>query len=232
MTAEKDVPQWAPTAEDGLPWDDKEKFREIFTRQAIRSYLFLCIGIGVLALALPIVLVLLGGYAGHYSISWFYHVADVTRNIMVGALWATGVFLILYHGLSKLENWILNIAGVAAISVAMNPMAPDQCSKGMSIHGISAGIFFVCLAIVAVVLSKGRVKYIIYPPKRRWFKRAYNLAGGAMIAMPVAVAAIHYLGKGECETHWIFWIECLGIWAFAAYWFIKTYEYRLLLGAR
>jgi hypothetical protein len=230
--AEDGAPQWAPVATDGLPWGAKLKFRRILTRQAVRSYLFLCIGMGAVAFALPILLVVSGGYAGHYSISFFYHVGDTPRNILVGSLWAVGVFLILYHGLSKLENWILNIAGVAAISVAMNPMASQQCAAGASIHGISAGLFFTCLAIVAVVLSKGRVQYIVYPPKRRWFKRAYDIAGGAMIAMPATAAAIHYLSKEGCETPWIFWIECLGIWAFSAFWFIKTYEYRLLLGAR
>jgi len=232
MAGEADTPQWGPTSNDMLPREEKQCFQRILTRQAIRSYLFLSLGIGLVALALPVALVAFGGYDGHYSISYFYHAGETTRNILVGSLWATGVFLLLYHGLSDLENWLLNIAGVAAISVAMNPMNAQQCSKGISIHGASAGLFFVCLAIVAVALSKGRVKHIQHRAKRRWFKRAYTIAGGAMIAMPAIVWGLHYLGGGKCESHWIFWIECFGIWAFAAYWFVKTYEFRVLLGAR
>ncbi|HEX4693302.1 hypothetical protein [Sphingomonas sp.] len=232
MAGEEESPQWLGTSNDMLPREHKQHFQRVLTQQAIRSYLFLCLGIGLVALALPVALVAVGGYDGHYSISYFYHVGETTRNILVGALWATGVFLLLYHGLSTLENWLLNIAGVAAISVAMNPMDAQQCSKGLSIHGVSAGLFFVCLAVVAVLLSKGRVKYVKDQAKRRWFKRAYTIAGGAMVAMPAIVWALHQLGGGKCETHWIFWIECLGIWAFAAYWFVKTYEYRVLLGAR
>ena len=139
------------------------------------------------------------------------------------------MFLILFHGLSKRENWLLNIAGIAAISVAMNPMPDNQGNNDLTLHAASAILFFACIAIVAVFLSKERIKYIIYPPKRRRFAAAYDAAGVAMIAMPVAVAAIHFLGGTKEESHWIYWIEAFGIWSFAAYWFVKTFEYCLLL---
>ena len=214
---------------DLLPWENKKHFQEIFSAQAVRSYVLLSFGMGVVAFLLPIVLPIAGGYEGHYSISYFYHVSDLTRNILVGALWATGVFLILFHGLSKRENWLLNIAGIAAISVAMNPMPDNQGNNDLTLHAASAILFFACIAIVAVFLSKERIKYIVYPPKRRRFAAAYDAAGVAMIAMPVAVAAIHFLGGTKEESHWIYWIEAFGIWSFAAYWFVKTFEYCLLL---
>ena len=221
--------------QDLLPWGDKERFQKLFTGQAVRSYLFLSLGMGVIAFALPILLVAAGGYDGHYSISYFYHVSDLCRNILVGSLCATGAFLFLFHGLTKTENRILNLAGAAAVSVALNPMG-EQCPADPvgtpGIHVISAILFFACLAIVAVFFAKGRVKYIIYPPKRRRFVIAYNVAGLAMIGMPVAIFVGHLLGNRGCENHWIFWVECFGIWAFAFFWFVKTYEYRLLLGIR
>lgn len=219
---------------DLLRWEDKKHFQRIFTAQAVKSYIFLSFGMGLVALALPVLLVAFGGYAGHYSISSFYYVRDATQNIFVGCLWATGVFLFLFHGLSRLENWLLNIAGMAAISVAMNPMPAEQCGPGpaLTLHAASAILFFVLLAIVAVGLSKGRIKYIIHPPKKRRFAAAYNAAGFAMIAMPLIVAGLHFAGGGLCESHWIFWIEVAGIWSFAAYWFVKTIEYQLLLRIR
>jgi hypothetical protein len=218
-----------------LDSDDRQRFQELFVRQAMTSYLYLSFGMGVIALSLPILLLLAGGYDGHYSISYFYHVSDLCRNLLVGCLWATGAFLFLFHGLSDTENRILNIAGIAAISVAMNPMAPRQClggGVGLSLHFASAALFFVCLAVVAVLFSKGRIKHIGDPRVRRRFKRAYNAAGAAMIGMPAAVAAFHFLSRNGCENHWIFWIEALGIWAFSFYWFVKTLEYRLLLGVK
>jgi hypothetical protein len=217
-----------------LPWADKQLFQKLFSQQAMRSYLYLSFGMGLVAFLLPIALVASTGYGGHYSISYFYHVDDISRNILVGSLWAIGVFLFLFQGLSRWENWILNVAGVAAISVAMFPMPAEQCGHGQAFtfHALSAVIFFVCLAIVAIGFSKTRIQYIIYPPKRRRFKRAYNLAGIAMVAMPAAVLALHFLGGRRCETHWIFWVEVLGIWAFAFYWFVKTAEYKTLLRLR
>ena len=127
--------------------------------QAVRSYLFLSFGMGVVAFLLPILLLIFGGYAGHYSISYFYHVPGPARDILVGSLWATGVFLFLFQGLSKVENWLLNLAGLAAISVAMNPMPAEQCAPGpaITLHAASAIVFFILLAIVAVGLSKGRI---------------------------------------------------------------------------
>ncbi len=217
-----------------LNWEDKKHFQQIFADQAVRSYVFLSFGMGLLAFLLPIALVVAGGYDDHFSISYFYHVSDLTRNILVGALWATGVFLFLFQGLSRWENWILNLAGIAAISVAMNPMPAGQCDEGsvFTLHAASAIVFFLCLATVAIVFSKGRVKYIIHPPKRKRFKRAYDAAGALMIAMPAVVLLLHF-GQGHgCETHWIFWMETLGIAAFSFYWFVKTLEYKLLLRIR
>jgi hypothetical protein len=226
------APQPFDTGEDQrdlLNWEDKKRFQQMFSAQAVRSYVFLSFGMGLVALMLPVILPAVGGYRGHYSISYFYHVGDLSRNTLVGCLWATGVFLFLFHGLSKLENRLLNVAGAAAIGVAMIPMPPTQANKQLTPHAACAMLFFGCIAIVAVWLSKGRVKYIIYPPKRRHFERAYNAAGFAMIAMPLVVAGLHFLGGRVEQSHWIYWAEALGIWSFSAYWFVKTLEYRLLL---
>ena len=51
------------------------------------------------------------------------------------------------------------------------------------------GLDYACLALVAVGLSKTRIRYIIYPEKRRRFARAYDAAGLAMIAAAAASGA-------------------------------------------
>lgn len=207
----------------------KPRFQGIFLEHAAHSYLYLSFGMGLIALLLPIVLVAVGGYDLHWSISFFYHLPH-TRDILVGALCATGAFLFLFHGLTLAENWILNIAGVAAVSIALNPMAVPQCpGNGLSIHGASAMIFFLCLALVAIIFAKGRLPFIAETTVRRRFKVAYNIVGYAMIAMPAIVFYLHEVTGKQCESHWIFWVETTGIWAFSLFWFVKTYEYRLLL---
>ncbi|USR02349.1 hypothetical protein [Sphingomonas aerolata] len=224
-------------------WQRAKELPANFADQAVRSYIFLSVGMGFIALALPILLVLVGGYEGHYSISYFYHVSPLCRDILVGSLCATGAFLFLFRGLSTLENWLLNIAGVAAISIAINPMSAQQCagdplpaSLALNahapawVHGVSALIFFTSIGLVAIFLSKRRLGSLMWKPKRQRFQAAYTAAGMAMILMPAAVIATHFLSAApDCRNPWIFWLECFGIWSFSAYWFVKTTEYRTLL---
>ena len=127
--------------------------------------------------------------------------------------------------------WIKKKSWFLMAVVAMNPMPAEQCGPGetFTLHALSAVVFFLCLAVVAIGFSKGRIRYIIHPPQRRRFTIAYNIAGTAMIAMPAAVVALHFLSGGDCANHWVFWVECLGIAAFSFYWFVKTLEYQLLL---
>lgn len=214
-----------------LKRDRQRELRKYYIDRAMRSHLFLSAGMGVVAAALPVLLAVLGNYWDHNSIShYYYDHGPAARNILVGSLWATGLFLILFRGLSSVENHFLRLAGVFAIMIAMFP-TPVPEKEGFSIHLFSAVSFFVCLAIVAIFYSKSRIKDIRSDSKRLFFKRAYNIAGGAMIGMPALVFAIHLI-PGSGADRWIFWVETFGIWAFAGYWAIKTYEYRLLLGVR
>ena len=110
-------------------------------KHIVKTYNRLRVGIGLLAVALPLVLVI-GGFVGYGlplqdSISAYYHAFvpmsqpptlfalagnGVMRNWFVGMLWGIGVFLLLYKGFGRRENTALNIAGVLLIVVAMVPM--------------------------------------------------------------------------------------------------------------
>ena len=202
------------------------RYQRLFEAQAVRSYLYLSLGIGLIAVLLPIWLVIAGGYQTHDSMSSFYHDAvGPARDILVGSLCAVGVFLFLFHGLSKLENWLLNVAGVAIIGVALIPSPGDTGYGSAWLHRGSAIVFFVLIGIVAIFLSKGRIESIKDERKKRWFATAYNVAGAAMVVLPVFVAALQ-------GSNWVFLTEWVGIWTFAAYWFLKTFEYFLLLRIR
>lgn len=222
----------SPDRPTAAQWAQKYKFEKMFRRKAVVSYLYLCFGIGAVALALPVLLLVFGVGGPHYSISHYYYGGDTARSILVGSLWATGVFMFLYQGLSPVENWTLNIGGLAAISVAMNPSDAAQADSVFGVHEASAIVFFGCLALVAIVFSRTRLDYIIYPAHRRFFAWAYTVAGVVMVGMPVAIATLRWAHGGDARSDWIFWIESFGIWAFAFYWFVKTHEYRLLLRVR
>jgi hypothetical protein len=218
--------QASTTKDQLLTSQDVRRYQRIFEAQAVRSYLYLSLGIGLIAIALPVLLMIAGGDRPHDSISSFYH--DTTgsaRDILVGSLCAVGVFLFLFHGLSKLENWLLNVAGVAIIAVALIPSPGSTGSGSPWPHRGAAIVFFVLIGIVAIFLSKGRIKNIRSERKKRWFTAAYNSAGAAMVVLPVFVAALQ-------GTNWVFLTEWAGIWAFSAYWILKTIEYRMLLRIR
>jgi hypothetical protein len=127
------------------------------------TYKVLRRGLAVLAIALPLVLSILGyvqyGLELQESISAYYHASTSAapgfdpfsgagqgqmRNWFVGILWAIGVFLILYRGYGRRENQALNIAGILLILVAMFPMewaCGNTCSK-ITLHGVFAVAFF------------------------------------------------------------------------------------------
>jgi len=121
----KEQPQRPDPA--AIDWRRKDAYRKDFSRHANLAFLIKSFGIGATALTVPILLPLVGGYEGHYSISYFYHVA-ATRDLFVGLLWALGLFLILFQGLSRAENLLLTVAGVLLILVAMVPTSPVQCT--------------------------------------------------------------------------------------------------------
>jgi hypothetical protein len=214
-----------PRSSEYLEEREERHFQRLFEAQAARSYLYLSLGIGLVAIALPLLLMGLGGYEIHDSMSSYYTI-DVgsSRDILVGSLCAVGVFLFLFHGLSSLENWLLNIAGFAIILVALIPMPTSEL-----LHRGAAIVFFVLIGIVAIFLAKGRVDKL--PPRKRLiFKTIYNVVGTAMVVAPLLATALEFaLGAG---THWVFWAELTGILSFSAYWFAKTAEYRLLLRIR
>ncbi|MEE4537619.1 MAG: hypothetical protein V2J51_03900 [Erythrobacter sp.] len=212
-----------------IDWRHKDAARKDFSRRANLAFLIKCFGIGFIALLIPISLPLVGGYDGHYSISYFYHV-EATRNLFVGLLWAVGVFLILFQGLSLRENLTLSAGGMCLILVAMVPTGIDQCADTMfSWHAVFALSFFACLFIVAVFFAKQRLAFILWPPLRKRFAMAYNVSGCLMIGLPLIAYSVHLFEGGDCG-HVIYWIEFAAIAAFSFFWFVKTWEYKRLLG--
>ena len=214
-----------PRRSEWLDEREERHFQRVFEAQAARSYLYLSLGIGLIAVILPLLLMWRGGYCIHDSMSSYY-TRDIgsSRDILVGFLCAVGVFLFLFHGLSSLENWLLNFAGFAIIMVALIPMPTSEI-----LHRGFAIVFFLLIGAVAVFLSKGRVDKLP-EGKRLFFKSAYSFVGAVMVLAPLLVTAVEFAVGSS--SHWVFWAEFIGIMSFAAYWFLKTAEYRLLLRLR
>ncbi|HLL47623.1 MAG TPA: hypothetical protein VK399_12985 [Longimicrobiaceae bacterium] len=222
-----------------------QQSRESLHDHVFGTYITLRRGMAIMAAAFPLLLWIVGWLAHgidlQSSMSAYYFAAPTPdsdafpmRTWFVGLLFAIGGFLYLYKGFTDTENVALNLAGVFALMVAVFPMDRDGAAGAarplasqLSIHGTAAVLLFVCLAFVAIWCADKTLRLL--PPKHKGkepgFRRAYRVIGLAMVAAPVA-AFIITLVSGD-RTRYIFWVEAFGIWAFSAYWFVKSREMSL-----
>jgi hypothetical protein len=211
--------------------DDPSTLRRHFTG----TYFRLRVGIAAIGVALPIVLwvgrayldgevwVLLG------SISIYYHTG--IRDVFVGALVSIGVCLYLYKGFSRREDWALNLAGVFVVCVALIPtrnslVSPLPPRTGWhNAHLIAALLFFACIAYVSIFRASDTLRLIRNPDRARALRSTYWLLGALMIVLPPLAAIFARVSQTPgTGSSWVFGLEAGGVWAFAAYWIVKSVE--------
>jgi hypothetical protein len=136
------------------------------------SYLTIRKAIGIIGFFLPFVLIL--GKIYYFedpgiqdSISGYYY-TDM-RDVLVGSLCATGVFLISYKGydapawrrlrfVKGPDDLASTVAGIGAIGVALFPTQPTSATLAQlagsksyaGVHVVSAGVFFIILAYILI----------------------------------------------------------------------------------
>lgn len=227
-------------------------------RHILDTYFFLRLGLGLLAFAFPVLLWTLGkvlvGTSLLESMSAYYHTG--VRNVFVGVLFAIAFFLLLYKGFSRHEDWALNIAAVLAIGIAVFPTniewnigcgltyenSPEifQCLElrfkpftAGKLHGSCAILFFAAIGYISVFRS-GESLYLVEDEQHRnYYRHFYYILGWAMFILPVVAWGLFtfaHLGEPASKNYSIFFVELMLIWAFAAYWLLKTYELRATRG--
>jgi hypothetical protein len=158
------------------------------------------------------------------------------RVWFVGFIFAISFFLILYKGYSPWEDWGLNLAAIFLIGVALVPMPwkcgsdVGHCSSWSYLHGRFAIVFFIIIALVAILDWHNTLREVQDPARQRRYRRGYFATSLGMVALPLAAAIAHnFLGRFDTRTYWL---ELAAIWAFALYWSIKTQELRKSLTER
>jgi hypothetical protein len=214
------------------------------------SYFLLRRGLAGLAFLFPIALWLLAGPEHlQRSISAYYHFHHVPdggtslpgtgamRDLFVGVLWAIGAFLFFYKGYSKKEDWALDVAGIAAILIALFPMdwPAEAGTFTNTVHFASAVTFFLAIAYVCLFRPGDTLELLKDAERRRWFKRAYGLLGTLMVVLPLSLFALHLLAdpldllaEDADETYVVLAVEWAAIWVFSVYWFVKSREIALI----
>lgn len=87
------------------------------------------------------------------------------RNWFVAIFCFIGVGMFAIKGFSVYEDWLLNIAAVAAPVVAFNPMAWPPDGK-LSLHYASAIVFFICIGSTCIFRAHKTLKEMPQCPNR------------------------------------------------------------------
>jgi hypothetical membrane protein len=143
------------------------------------------------------------------------------RSWFVGLLFATGALLYVNQGHSRKEDWALNLAGLLAVGIALFPMSWDCYHHSFSPHGFCAVSFFLCIAFVSAICSRDTLGLIRDPKVRGKYRKTYTGLAIAMIASPIAAYIFNFVASQRSP---VYWAELFGIYAFAAYWCVKTRE--------
>lgn len=188
------------------------------------TYITLRFGTGVLGLALPFILLVGGAVLFDIPLqksmsAYYYSSGGDMRDILVGILFAIGVFLFLYKGFTTIEDLALDIAGILLVLVALFPV--DK----YAIHDISAVLFFFTIAYVCIFRASDTLELIQDINKRGCYKCIYRSLGLGMIISPVAVVILAFVLEPNSDKRvTIFFIEAVGVLIFGSYWIIKGQE--------
>jgi hypothetical protein len=219
------------------------------TARYVRSFLIMRIFVGALGVALPFLLVLgdglvLGGDPfPRTSLSAYYY--SGVREVFVGTLSATGVFLVTYKVADRtLDNTLSTVAGLAIVVVALFPtgvppdaveLTPLQDLLGEPvvewIHYIAAGAFIVSLAVISFFFG---VREGARPPRpgvrSPEFWRRFHWACAAAIGVALAFIGLTELFGGPPNS--LLYGEAVAAWAFGASWLAKGLELDFLRASK
>ena len=147
----------------------------------------------------------------------------VMRNWFVGALFAISVLLAAYKGFRPAEDRALNLAALLALLVAVFPSEWNNQGGGR-LHIIFAVSFFLCIAYVCIFCASATLSLVRENKRAARYRRLYKMLGWMMVISPVAaVIWSQFVGRGYST---VFYVEAFAVYAFAAYWLVKTMEIR------
>jgi hypothetical protein len=171
-----------------------------------------------------------GGYLAfgiHLQDSIGAYYTTAIRDWFVGCLFGVAACLYVYKGLSDRESFLLNMAALFAVGVAVNPLdwKPAWLPDGLTPHGICAVLFFAMIALACWLCQDDSLRLGLVPPDRvARYRAKYTLTGIALVALPVVASTINTGVPGRAPGSSIFRLEAVAVWVFSFYWYTKTGE--------
>jgi hypothetical protein len=161
------------------------------------------------------------------SISGYFY--SPLRGVFVGSMCAVGVFLLSYSGTAFFEDLISDVAGVAAICVALFPTTPPPPVSGTQhviaiVHAVSACVFFGMLALFCLLRFPRVNEGETAGERPKWHNPVFYAAGGVIVACLLLVAIASRI-PGVDPIHPMLILETVAIMAFGLAWFVKGFEH-------
>jgi preprotein translocase subunit SecG len=192
----------------------------------IISYKQLQILMGLAGIFLPL-LVVMGKYFSFQSFTLEDSISDYYDNgtggdILVGVLFALGVFLFAYKGPERIDSIIANIGGAMAMGVALFPTTSDK-KFIYSMHFICAVLLFTVFIVFSLYLFRKTKKHTKPTPEKVKRNRVYFWCGIIMIVCIVAMFVCYiFLKPVATQYNIIFWGETIALVSFGTSWLTKA----------
>ncbi len=192
----------------------------------VHSYLFLRRAIGTIGMALPFVLIVGNLFwppgALLDSVSSYYY--SPLRGVFVGSMCAVGVFLLSYRGYGRIDDLAGDIAGTAAIGLALFPTAPSVGATSTQrivddVHMSFAGVFFLSLVFFCLFMfpmTRGAA-----PTARKRQRNVVYRVSGVLILVAVVLIGVVKATAVVPTLHPMLWLEAIAIVAFGVAWAVK-----------
>lgn len=210
--------------------------------ELVTSYLKVRKAIGYTGISLPILLILYSLIADRSgpkdSISAYFYSGG--REILVGCLFAIGVFLYSYKGFDKdtrkpKDKTVSRLAAIGAVGVAFSPMSWAKSGAAIEpvptwlqslfgkpvasgLHGAFALLFFASIATFCLVNFCRSEPGTEPDAEKRFNNGIYRSLGVFIILCTIAFAVGSLL---SIPGPFVFWAETLAVWAFGLSWIIK-----------
>lgn len=177
------------------------------------------------------------------SISHYYFTRSGT--IFTSVLIVLGTFLLIYKSYEKLDFWLSTLAGVFALFVALAPtsnLVEVCCAIDMKhaithfsddtkelnartlFHYISAGLFFLCLAIMSFALFTKTEKNKKKTNNKKIRNVIYKVCAVVMV-ISILIILFNFNNEDPAssynEYNMTFWLEFVAVEAFGLSWLVK-----------
>jgi len=162
-----------------------------------------------------------------HSVSSYYH--TIMRDVFVGTMCATGLFLCFYTAEIKYDRILGWIAGLSAIAVALFPVTHECCNSDCVgwTHNIAAVIFFASLIFYSAVIfpirgmSESDVEKLGKIDRHGKRRALYYVCAIIMTISVVFVVLYETFADQDHTLHLTLWGETLALVAFGISWLVK-----------